>query len=72
VISGALFIGLLLGAAGGYYGGKFQNMIEQAAFGDEENMLEATQQTEEEDTTAEAYAEVETNPLDEVQTNPFE
>jgi len=72
VVSGALFIGLLLGAAGGYYGGKFQTAMEQSTAA----ALQETQPTDadqaEAAATASSYTEVETNPLEAVQTNPFE
>lgn len=71
IVSGALLIGLILGAAAGYYGGQFQTIMEKTA-----TEMQTTQaQTQEQaatDATASTYGEVDTNPLQDVQTNPFE
>lgn len=71
IVSGALLIGLILGAAAGYYGGQFQTMMEKTAT----EMQTVQTQTGEQsaiDATASSYGEVNTNPLQDVQTNPFE
>jgi uncharacterized protein HemX len=70
-VSGALIIGLILGAVAGYYGKEFKDMIDQTT----SNIQQTTQTTQEQqevDATAGSYSDVETNPLQDVQTNPFE
>jgi uncharacterized protein HemX len=70
-VSGALLIGLILGAAAGYYGGRFQNMFEQTAQ-DMQNTQVQSQDQAQTDATASTYDQVDTNPMQDVQTNPFE
>jgi hypothetical protein len=75
IVSGALFIGLLIGAAGGYYGSKVEDSIVGALADTEtskEQVEEAAKEQQAADITAESYGEVDTNPLQDVQTNPFE
>jgi uncharacterized protein HemX len=71
VVSGALLIGLLLGAAAGYYGGKFQTAMEKTAT-EMQAVEQQTQAQAEANATASTYSEVDTNPLQDIQTNPFE
>jgi uncharacterized protein HemX len=71
VVTGALLIGLLLGAAAGYYGGKFQDAMEQTALQIQDTQAQAQDQAQT-DATASSYSDVSTNPLDGVQTNPFQ
>jgi hypothetical protein len=75
VVSGALFIGLLIGAAGGYYGSKIESSLIDAVSDVQESQAQMEQaQAAQEDAsiTAESYSEVDTNPLGDVQTNPFQ
>lgn len=69
---GALIVGLLLGAAAGYYGGMFQTSLTPANAENTQAMEQMTQEQADADATAETYTDVETNPLQDVQTNPFE
>ncbi|MES2006684.1 MAG: hypothetical protein V4436_01085 [Patescibacteria group bacterium] len=71
IVSGALLIGLILGAAAGYYGGEFKRMMDSTTLQTQETQQE-TAQEQDTDATASTYGEVETNPLQDVQTNPFE
>lgn len=62
MLGAALFVGLLVGGAGGYYLG-FDHGWERAVA--ESEQTEST-------VTVNPYADVETNPLKDVQTNPYE
>jgi uncharacterized protein HemX len=70
-VSGALFIGLILGAAAGYYGEKFQAAMQQTAQDIQNTQAQEAQQAQT-DNTASSYSQVDTNPLQGVQTNPFQ
>jgi hypothetical protein len=71
IASATLVVGLALGAAAGYYGSQFQNMFEQTA-ADAQNVQMQAQDQVQTDATADTYSQVDTNPLQDVQTNPFE
>lgn len=76
-VSGALFIGLLIGAVGGYYGEKFQTIVESILLqNDTPAAQEVAPQTQnnaaDASTSADAYSDINTNPLEDVQTNPFQ
>jgi uncharacterized protein HemX len=72
LVTGGLLIGLLLGAAGGYYGGKFEALMTETALTMQETNQDQTTAEQETAVTAESYSEIDTNPLQDVQTNPFE
>lgn len=75
LVSGALILGLLLGAAAGYYGGQFQLMMQQTAQQIQNSQAQNNQQAQDQtqaDATASSYQDVNTNPVGDVQTNPFQ
>lgn len=75
----SILIGLIAGAAGGFYGKDYvmQFLPGAAAPAAQEQMQQAAQQAAaaeqqvQAEATASSYSEVDTNPLGDVQTNPF-
>lgn len=74
LVTGGLIIGLIIGAAGGYYGAQLQTTvlttISNAAL--QNGNTEPTGEEATDTATVNAYNEIDTNPLQDVQTNPFE
>lgn len=63
MLGAALFVGLLVGGAGGYYFGYDQGW---------EGAVAKDAKVHAEEVTVNPYAEVETNPLKDVKTNPYD